>query len=93
MSTANPRNAETMTPPSVFGLWWWATWIGGSVLSQLSWRLVRSDPDDIDVLINGSWLDIGSSLGLSVAAVAALLVVTAVQRRVAGGLTRTREPS
>ena len=86
---SDPHNTETMTPPSVFGLWW-ATWITGSVLGQVSWRMVRSEPDDIDVLINSSWADIGSGLALLVAAVAAILVITAVQGRVAGGLTRAR---
>jgi hypothetical protein len=73
----------------VFGLWW-ATWIIGSLISQLSWRLLRNEPDDIDMLIDASWADIGSNLGLAVAATAAIFVITAVQGRVASGLARTR---
>ena len=84
---SDPRNSNTMTPPSVFGLWW-ATWITGNVLSQVSWRMLRADAEDIDVMITSSWVAIGSNLALVAAGVAAILIVTAVQRRVAGGLAR-----
>ena len=85
---SDPRSADRRTPPSLFGLWW-ATWIVGNVLSQLSWRMVRNDGDDVGALIISSWVAIGSNLTLLVAGVAAALVVTAVQRRVASGLAHT----
>jgi hypothetical protein len=86
---SDPRNTATMTPPSVFGLWW-AMWIIGSVLGQISWRLVSREPNDIDTLIHSSWAGLGSSVALIGAAAAAILVVTAIQRRVAGALAGRR---
>jgi hypothetical protein len=65
--------------PGFFGAWW-VTWVIGSILSNISARMLKVD-SSIDELILGIQFDMAANVMLIVAAIFAIKVVGAIYRR------------
>lgn len=73
----DPRSASES--PAYFGMWW-VPWVIGSMLANVSSRLVTDDAD-IEQLILSIQLDAGSHVLLIVSAIFAIKVIAEIHRR------------
>ncbi len=73
----DPNSADE--PPGYFN-GWWLTWVGGSILGNISARMAREDAD-IDQLTLGTQIDMISSVLLIVSAIFAIKVIAEIHRR------------
>lgn len=70
--SANPHDPEAVLWPEALLRGWWGLWLAGNFAANIAWRF--NDPDHLDLLIFGQWLDMFSSL-FAIGAGALLMVI------------------